>query len=214
MNKPYKIAVIDYRMSNMFSIKNALTVLGFDVEVTSDYSTIVSCDGAILPGVGSFPEAINNIKELNLDDAIKDFIDSGKPFVGICLGFQLLFDKSDEIEDTFGLGILPGEVKSFSALNDRIRIPHVGWNNVKKKQMLNINNNLNPLKKFNDEEYFYFVHSCYVKPMDNNDIYTSTQYGGIDFCSSILKENIFACQFHPEKSGEKGIRIFSEIFNK
>ena len=126
----------------------------------------------------------------------------------------MLFDKSDEIEDTFGLGILPGEVKSFSALNDRIRVPHVGWNNVKKKQMLNINNNLNPLKKFNDEEYFYFVHSCYVKPMDNNDIYTSTQYGGIDFCSSILKENIFACQFHPEKSGKKGIRILSEIFNR
>ena len=112
MNKPYKIAVIDYRMSNMFSIKNALTVLGFDVEVTSDYSTIICCDGAILPGVGSFPEAIDNIKELNLDDAIKDFIASGKTFVGICLGFQLLFDKSDEIEDTFGLGILPGEVKS------------------------------------------------------------------------------------------------------
>ena len=214
MNKPNKIAVIDYQLSNMFSIKNALSILGFEVEVTSDYSTILSCDGAILPGVGSFPEAINNIKELNLDDAIKDFIASGKPFVGICLGFQLLFDKSDEIEDTFGLGILSGEVKSFSALNDRIRVPHVGWNNVKKKQMLNINNNLNPLKKFNDEEYFYFVHSCYVKPMDNNDIYTSTEYGGIDFCSSILKENIFACQFHPEKSGKKGIRILSEIFNR
>ena len=214
MNKPYKIAVIDYQLSNMFSIKNALSILGFEVEITSDYSTILSCDGAILPGVGSFPEAINNIKELNLDDAIKDFIASGKTFVGICLGFQLLFDKSDEIEDTFGLGILPGEVKSFSALNDRIRVPHVGWNNVKKKQMLNINNNLNPLKKFNDEEYFYFIHSCYVKPMDNNDIYTSTQYGGIDFCSSILKENIFACQFHPEKSGKKGIRILSEIFNR
>ena len=214
MNKPNKIAVIDYQLSNMFSIKNALSILGFEVEVTSDYSTILSCDGAILPGVGSFPEAINNIKELNLDDAIKDFIASGKPFVGICLGFQLLFDKSDEIEDTFGLGILSGEVKSFSALNDRIRVPHVGWNNVKKKQMLNINNNLNPLKKFNDEEYFYFIHSCYVKPMDNNDIYTSTQYGGIDFCSSILKENIFACQFHPEKSGKKGIRILSEIFNR
>ena len=214
MNKPYKIAVIDYQLSNMFSIKNALSILGFEVEITSDYSTILSCDGAILPGVGSFPKAINNIKELNLDDAIKDFIASGKTFVGVCLGFQLLFDKSDEIEDTFGLGILPGEVKSFSALNDRIRVPHVGWNIVKKKQMLNINNNLNPLKKFNDEEYFYFVHSCYVKPMDNNDIYTSTQYGGIDFCSSILKENIFACQFHPEKSGKKGIRLLSEIFNR
>ena len=214
MNKPYKIAVIDYRMSNMFSIKNALTVLGFDVEVTSDYATIISCDGAILPGVGSFPEAMKNIKELNLDYAIKDIISSGKPFVGICLGFQLLFDKSDEIEDTFGLGILPGEVKSFSELNDKIRVPHVGWNNIKKKQMTNIKNNFDPLKKFNDHEYFYFVHSFYVEPENNIDIYTTTEYSGISFCSSILKENIFACQFHPEKSGKKGIRILSEIFSK
>ena len=112
MNKPYKIAVIDYRMSNMFSIENALTVLGFDVEVTSDYSTIVSCDGAILPGVGSFPEAMKHIKELKLDVSINDFIASGKPFLGICLGFQLLFNKSDEIEDTFGLGIIPGGSRS------------------------------------------------------------------------------------------------------
>ena len=214
MNKPNKIAVIDYQLSNMFSIKNALSILGFEVEVTSDYSTILSCDGAILPGVGSFPEAINNIKELNLDDAIKDFIASGKPFVGICLGFQLLFDKSDEIEDTFGLGILSGEVKSFSALNDRIRVPHVGWNNIKKKQIPNIKNNFDPLKKLNDQEYFYFVHSFYVEPEDSQDIYTTTEYGGYNFCSSILKENIFACQFHPEKSGKKGADILSEIFKR
>ena len=214
MNKPYKIAVIDYRMSNMFSIKNALEILGFKVEVTSDRSTILSCDGAILPGVGSFPEAMRHIKEFELDVSINDFIDSGKPFLGICLGFQLLFNKSVEIEDTFGLGIISGEVKDFSLLNDKIRVPHVGWNNVKKKQMTNIINNLDPLKKFNEEEYFYFVHSYYVEPKDNNDIYTTTEYGGINFCSSILKENIFACQFHPEKSGEKGILILSEIFNK
>ena len=214
MNKPYKIAVIDYRMSNMFSIKNALTLLGFDVEVTSDYSTIVSCDGAILPGVGSFPEAMKHIKELKLDVSINDFIASGKPFLGICLGFQLLFNKSDEFEDTFGLGILSGEVKSFSALNNKIRVPHVGWNNIKKKQIPNIKNNFDPLKKFNDQEYFYFVHSFYVEPEDNKDIYTTTEYGGHNFCSSILKENIFACQFHPEKSGEKGISILRDFFNK
>jgi len=214
MNKPYKIAVIDYRMSNMFSIKNALNVLGFDVEVTSDYSTIVSCDGAILPGVGSFPEAMKHIKELKLDVSINDFIASGKPFLGICLGFQLLFNKSDEFEDTFGLGILSGEVKSFSALNNKIRVPHVGWNNIKKKQVPNIKNNFDPLKQLNDQEYFYFVHSFYVEPEDNRDIYTTTEYGGHNFCSSILKDNIFACQFHPEKSGKKGIRILSEIFNR
>ena len=214
MIKPYKIAVIDYQLSNMFSIKNALSILGFEVEITSDYSTILSCDGAILPGVGSFPEAMKHIKELKLDVSINDFIASGKPFLGICLGFQLLFNKSDEFEDTFGLGILSGEVKSFSALDDKIRVPHVGWNNIKKKQIPNIKNNFDPLKKFNDQEYFYFVHSFYVEPEDNKDIYTTTEYGGHNFCSSILKENIFACQFHPEKSGKKGIRILSEIFNR
>ena len=155
MNKPSKIAVIDYQMSNMFSIKNALENLDFDVEVTSDHSTILSCDGAILPGVGSFPEAMRHIKEFELDVAINDFIHTGKPFLGICLGFQLLFDKSDEIEDTLGLGIISGQVKNFSMLNDKIRVPHVGWNNVKKKQMINIINNLDPLKKFNEEEYFH-----------------------------------------------------------
>ena len=109
---------------------------------------------------------------------------------------------------------MPGEVKDLSLLNDKIRVPHVGWNNVKKRKMTNIVNNLNPLKKFNEEEYFYFVHSYYVEPEDSRDIYTTTEYGEINFCSSILKENIFACQFHPEKSGAKGIRILSEIFHK
>ena len=214
MNKPYKIAVIDYQMSNMFSIKNALTALGFDVEITSDYSTIISCDGAILPGVGSFPEAMKHIKELNLEASITDFIASGKPFLGICLGFHLLFDKSNEIEDTFGLGIIPGEVKRLSMLNEEIRIPHVGWNKIQKKQILNIKNNFDPFKKLNEQEYFYFIHSFYVEPEDNNDIYSTTEYGGINFCSSILKENIFACQFHPEKSGIKGANVLSEIFNR
>ena len=214
MNKPYKIAVIDYQMSNMFSITNALTVLGFDVEITSDYSTILSCDGAILPGVGSFPEAMKHIKDFKLDASINDFIASGKPFLGICLGFQLLFDKSDEIEDTFGLGIIPGEVKHLSGLHEEIRIPHVGWNKVQKKQIPNIKNNFDPLKKLNNQEYFYFVHSFYVEPEDIKDIYTTTEYGGHNFCSSILKENIFACQFHPEKSGKKGSGILSELFNR
>ena len=188
MNKPYKIAVIDYQMSNMFSIKNALTALGFEVEVTSDYSTIISCDGAILPGVGSFPEAMKHIKELNLEASIIDFIASGKPFLGICLGFHLLFDKSNEIEDTFGLGVIPGEVKHLSVLNEEIRIPHVGWNKIQKKQKHNIKNNFDPLKKLNEQEYFYFIHSFYVEPEDNNDIYSTTEYGGINFCSSILKD--------------------------
>ena len=212
MNKKNKIAVIDYDMSNMFSIENALKSLNLEPEITSDYDTILSCDGAVLPGVGSFPEAMKNIRKLNLDNAIIDFISSGKPFLGICLGFQLLFDKSDEIQDTYGLGIIPGEVINFSKLNDDLKVPHVGWNRAKKK---NLNKEIfkDPLKNI-DDEYFYFIHSNFVQPTDNENTYTSTQYDGFDFCSSILKDNIFACQFHPEKSGKQGIEILNQIFNK
>tara|TARA_B100000767_G_C19776883_1_gene543105 strand:- start:1059 stop:1697 length:639 start_codon:yes stop_codon:yes gene_type:complete len=211
MSKTKKIAVLDYHMSNMFSIKNALSTLGFDAIVTSDYETILSCDGAILPGVGAFPEAMKNINKLNLDTSIKDFISTGKPFVGICLGFQLLFDRSDEIEDALGLGILSGEVKDFSKLNDKIRVPHVGWNKVNNYNKNN-SRNKNPLKIIKDEDYFYFVHSNYVQPSDDSYINTITNYAGIDFCSSIIKDNIFACQFHPEKSGQRGIQVLKNIY--
>ena len=211
MSKTKKIAVLDYHMSNMFSIKNALSTLGFDAIVTSDYETILSCDGAILPGVGAFPEAMKNINKLNLDTSIKDFISTGKPFVGICLGFQLLFDRSDEIEDALGLGILSGEVKDFSKLNDKIRVPHVGWNKVNNYNKNN-SRNKNPLKIIKDEDYFYFVHSNYVQPSDESYINTITNYAGIDFCSSIIKDNIFACQFHPEKSGQRGIQDLKNIY--
>jgi glutamine amidotransferase len=213
MKSPYKIAIIDYQMSNMFSIRNALNVLGFESEVTSSRSKILSCDGAILPGVGSFPEAMKHIKNLKLDESIKDFINTGKPFMGICLGYQLLFEKSEEIENTYGLGIMSGEVKKISKRNKEIRVPHVGWNSVKKNKLPNGEQNIGPLKSFNDSDYFYFVHSYYVQPSNDNDIYTTTEYGGNEFCSSILKENIFACQFHPEKSGENGLRILNEMFN-
>ena len=213
MKSPYKIAIIDYQMSNMFSIKNALNALGFESEITSSRSKILSCDGAILPGVGSFPEAMKHIKSLNLDESINGFINTGKPFMGICLGYQLLFEKSEEVENTYGLGIMSGEVKKIPKKNKETKVPHVGWNNVKRNTLLNGVQNIGPLKAFNDDDYFYFVHSYYVHPGNDNDIYTTTEYGGNEFCSSVLKENVFACQFHPEKSGENGLQILNRMFN-
>ena len=200
-------------MSNMFSIKNALNALGFESEITSSRSKILSCDGAILPGVGSFPEAMKHIKSLNLDESINGFINTGKPFMGICLGYQLLFEKSEEVENTYGLGIMSGEVKKIPKKNKETKVPHVGWNNVKRNTLLNGVQNIGPLKAFNDDDYFYFVHSYYVHPGNDNDIYTTTEYGGNEFCSSVLKENVFACQFHPEKSGENGLQILNKMFN-
>jgi len=214
MSKNSTIAVIDYNMSNMFSIENALINLDYKPIVTSDYDTILSCDGAVLPGVGSFPEAMQNLRKLKLDNAIIDFIASGKPFLGICLGFQLLFDKSDEFTATNGLGVISGEVKSFSKLDISLRVPHVGWNKVKKLISLNRGGFNEPLNNIDNDEYFYFIHSNYVQPLNNTYSYTSTQYGGFNFCSSIMKDNIFACQFHPEKSGKQGMQILNNIFNK
>ncbi len=212
MKNNYSIAIIDYGMSNMFSIKNALVTLGFDVKITSNYSTILSSDGAILPGVGSFPEAMKNIHNLGLDRAIYDFIATKKKFMGICLGFHLLFDESNEIVNTQGLGIVAGKVECFPEGDRSLRVPHVGWSVVKKNESICNKRADVPLKNL-DSDFFYFVHSYYASPEKNDDIYTTTKYGDINYCSSILYENIFACQFHPEKSGNKGVLIFKNFFN-
>jgi len=213
MKRSYKIAVIDYGMSNMFSIKNALEMLGFECIVTSDCESILLADGAILPGVGAFPEAMKRIKQFGLSEAIGEFISSGKPFMGICLGFQLLFEGSEEKGNAKGLGIIEGQVKNFVAGSIPLQVPHVGWNSVKKNELLQKNHVKDPLKNFEDGSYFYFVHSCYVCPSDEMNICSTTDYGDFVFCSSAWKDNVFGCQFHPEKSGGEGIRILSEIFS-
>jgi len=203
------IAVIDYKMSNMFSIKNALDYLGYNCIITSDFKLILDADGAVLPGVGSFPEAMQHLYDLKLVDVIKEFVSSGKPFMGICLGLQLLFSRSDEFEKCEGLDIIKGEVDSFSKYIQSRPIPHVGWNTI-------MNNNIikKPYKnlKFINNEYYYFVHSHFVKPDDNENIFTYTSYANHKFCSSIMKDNIFASQFHPEKSGVRGLNILKNFF--
>jgi imidazole glycerol-phosphate synthase subunit HisH len=210
MNKQHRIAIIDYKMSNMFSLKNTLDFLGADSVVTADYRDIESADGVILPGVGAFPEAVKHIANLGLEGSIKDYIGSGKPFMGICLGLQLLFSTSEEYGYTDGLGIIEGTVESFSKHEGIARIPHTGWNRIRKRK--NIEPGVvtyDPLKEVSDGEHFYFVHSFYVVPDRESDIYTLTEYSGLEFCSSILRDNLFACQFHPEKSGAKGLHILT-----
>ena len=202
------ISIIDYKISNMFSIKNALDKLGFSNQITSDQEVLLNSDAAILPGVGSFPEAMKQLKKLNLDNPIKDFIKSKRKFMGICLGLQLLFTRSEEFENTNGLNIIRGEVKKLKLENKKLIIPHLGWN----KTMF-INNKINIKNKFLKDNHFYFVHSFYVDPEDKSIISSITKYGEINFCSSILNDNIFACQFHPEKSREQGLGLF-DFFKK
>ncbi len=207
MAKNSSIAIIDYKMSNLFSIKNALDTLGIKNEITSDEETILSSSGAILPGVGSFPESMQQLSDLKLVDTIKRFIDTGKPFMGICLGLQLLFTKSDEFQETKGLGIIDGTVQSFKSYIKEKPIPHVGWNKI---QITGSNQSAKLI--IDNENYFYFVHSYFVKPKNKNKNFTETNYENLKFCSSIIDNNIFACQFHPEKRGNNGLKVFKNFF--
>jgi len=215
IKKSFKISILDYKISNLKSVKNALTYLGFENVTTFDPKEISKSDGLILPGVGSFPHGMSNIKKLNLIEPINKFIQSGRPLVGICLGMQLLFDKSFEFKDTDGLGVIAGEVRNFRTINKSCKIPHVGWNKIILNQNIkNENMQFNPFKNLNHKkDLFYFVHSFFSLPKNKNNILTETKYENINFCSSVIQKNVFATQFHLEKSGENGLEVLKNFFN-
>ncbi|MDC3239501.1 imidazole glycerol phosphate synthase subunit HisH [Gammaproteobacteria bacterium] len=205
-----KIAIIDYKMSNLFSIMNALYSLQFKPEIISSPESLKNFDAAILPGVGSFPNAIDNLKKFSLDESIIEFISTGKPFMGICLGMQLLFERSEEFEGAKGLSIIEGSTIRFDNHKSINTIPHVGWNSVRINNKSGSPDRISDIK---DGEFFYFVHSLYVKPVIESQVKTYTTHDKFTFCSSVSHENIFASQFHPEKSGEKGLRLLRSFFS-
>ena len=203
------IVIIDYEMSNLHSVKRALDFFKINSKVSSDPKEILNSKLAILPGVGAFPEAMNKLKGLNLINAIKEFINLEKPFVGICLGMQLLFENSEEFGNNEGLGIIKGSVKKFD--NDtNFKVPHIGWNKIKKSNN-KFDYEIIDFKNFSN--IMYFVHSYYVKPESNDIIMSYTDYCNMNFCSSIKHKNIFAFQFHPEKSGLGGLNIYKNLKN-
>lgn len=197
------IAIIDYDMGNLKSVSKALETLGADVCVTRDPNKIKDADKIVLPGVGAFPMCMENLKNYGLMDPVKDSIKAGKWFLGICLGLQLLFEESEEHGGANGMGILKGRVLRFD-FQSAMKIPHMGWNGINKKGEPLL------LKEIPDESSFYFVHSYYVAPEDTSITATETDYG-ISFCSSIEKDNILACQFHPEKSQKLGLKILENF---
>ncbi len=206
-DKNFKVVIIDYELGNLFSVNQALEKIGLSTSISKNPAEIVEADALILPGVGAFGDAMNNLNKLKLVDPIRNFIDSGKPFLGICLGLQLLFTQSEEFGTQNGLDIIKGVVRKFNSKDDAIqlKVPQISWNKV-----LFTNQNLkdnSPLFNIKNEEYFYFVHSFYVLPEEDVTL-TETEYGGIIYTSSIIKNNIFACQFHPEKSGKEGLKIY------
>lgn len=203
-----KITILDYNMGNLFSVKNAFVSFGADTNISSDKEDILNSDALIIPGVGAFGEAIANLKRMDLISPIIDYYNSGKPLMGICLGLQLLFEGSEEFGYNKGLGIIKGTVNKFSRTEDsRLKIPHMGWNKIHKGRMDEVWKE-SPLKHVPDEGFMYFVHSYFVQPSDEDIVLTTTEYSGTTFCSSIMQDNVFACQFHPEKSGHVGINIF------
>jgi len=209
--KNFDVAIIDYGLNNLFSVKLACKKANLSSIVTSDKDLILSARSAILPGVGAFSYAMSNIKEKKLDKVISSFVESGKPFLGICLGMQLLMERSEEFGTSKGLGILKGEVLGFEphyCEDIFYPVPQVGWNKISKKEKSWDNSLLN---LSNDLDFMYFVHSYYVKASHDEDISSYSQYGKTEFCASISKENISAMQFHPEKSGLTGLNVYHSL---
>ncbi|BDU51172.1 imidazole glycerol phosphate synthase subunit HisH [Haliovirga abyssi] len=197
------IIIIDYKMGNLPNVKRALNLFTDDVEISSDINKIRKADKLILPGVGAFGDAMKNIKKMGLKEVIIEEAKK-KPLLGICLGLQILFEKSEEDPSEEGLGLIKGEVLKFKN-NTGLKVPEIGWNNIKIKKGNKI------LTRIKDNSYFYFVHSYYVKPSEDVTIAT-TDYG-IEFTSAIEKGNIMATQFHPEKSHDEGLIILENFIN-
>lgn len=198
-------------MGNLRSVQKAFEAVGAKAAVTRKPAEILSASSVVLPGVGAFKDCMDNLKRLDLIDVVHKSIQSGKPFLGICLGLQLLFQQSEEFGQVPGLEILAGDVVGFTggtpepSNGSSLKIPHMGWNTVRIKKT-------NPLfQSIPDESYFYFVHSYYVVPKRRDDVATTTQYG-IEFVSSVHHENLYAFQFHPEKSQKLGLTILKNFF--
>ena len=210
MNKSRKqVVIIDYHLGNLFSVNQALLNIGLNVKISSQPADVLSADALVLPGVGAYRDAMQNLNSLNLMTPIKAVIDGGKPFLGVCLGLQLLFSESEEFVLTKGLGVLKGRVKRFNNINscgEVRKVSQISWNRIFKIDGRTWEDS--PLKGINEGEFMYFVHSFFVEPDEEVGI-TQTNYDGQVYISSIQKDNIFACQFHPEKSAIEGLRIYN-----
>ena len=197
------IAIIDYDAGNIRSVEKAVEALGEKTEVTRDRNKILAADKVILPGVGAFGDAMSKLKEYDLADTIHEVVDKNTPFLGICLGLQLMFESSDETPGVEGLGILPGKILRIPDC-DGLKIPHMGWNSldIKPDQPL--------FAGIPDQSYVYFVHSYYLKAANEADVAATTEYS-THIHASVAHNNIFACQFHPEKSGSVGLKILKNF---
>ena len=200
------IAIIDYGAGNLSSVKKALDYLGAESEITQDRDKILSASHIILPGVGSFGDAMESMRERGLVDVVKEAATSGKPFLGICLGLQLLFESSEESPGVEGLGILKGKIVTIPK-DKGLKVPHIGWNSVSLKQKDGI------FSGIGDNSYFYFVHSFYLKDADEDVVAGTTEYG-VEIQCAVQRGNLCATQFHPEKSSSIGLKLLKNFVDR
>jgi imidazole glycerol-phosphate synthase subunit HisH len=210
------VVIVDYGLGNLFSVQQACTFVGLNSIVTKSPKDILDADAVILPGVGAYCDAMLALHRLDLVNVLRDIAESTKPLVGICLGLQLLMAESFEFGRHKGLGIIEGPVVRFDAPKEResiLKIPQIGWNRITHKENgLRWDGTL--LDSVAEGEYMYFVHSYIAQPQNSSVILSTTRYGHIEFCSSIQYKNVFACQFHPERSGPKGLQIYNNLANR
>lgn len=204
------IAIVDYNLGNLFSIKQACAQAGLNAVITSDKDEIYSAKAVLLPGMGAFGDAMHTLHQLDLVTVLQEIAASGRPFFGICLGIQLLLSESCEFGAHKGLGIIEGQVIPLNNPHEgdrKLKIPQIGWNQINEAKSWAGS----PLENISAGEYMYFVHSYVPNPQNSEDILSTTNYGGDNFCSSLQRGNIFACLFHPERSSIKGIEIYKNI---
>ena len=200
------VAIVDYGVGNLFSLKSSFAEIGYEAVVTNDEEVIKSSDKIILPGVGAFGDAIEKLKNSSMDRAVKEEAKKGKPLLGICLGMQLLFDKSFEYGEYDGLGLIKGEIRPIKdVIPSDYKIPHIGWNALEFK-----GEKSEIFKYLSDGDYVYFVHSYYLKAEDEAIVTATTDYSTL-IHASVEKDNVFACQFHPEKSSDVGLKILKNF---
>jgi imidazole glycerol-phosphate synthase subunit HisH len=209
MNLSKKVVIVDYESSNLFSVQQACKHVGLEAVIGTGKQDILQADAVILPGVGAFGDAMDNLKRLDFIEPIKEVIQAGIPFMGVCLGMQLLFSESEEFGSRKGLNVIEGTIRHFpksAPHGERARVPQISWNRIKRPDAGRWRDT--PFETLTDGEFMYFVHSYYAEPLNKKDVLSETEYQGITYCSSVQNKNVFATQFHPEKSAAKGLSIY------
>ena len=220
MTRP-RAVIVDYGMGNLFSARQAAERAGLDAVISAAREEVLAADAVVLPGMGAFGDAMAALRELALVEALQSVAVSGRPIMGVCLGMQLLMTRSFEFGEHEGLGLVPGEVRRLSQPlgmdGRRLKVPHVGWNRIHRPLSHGaVSGSSNrwigtPLEELSDGEYMYFVHSYHVTPADSHHVLSVSRFGDVEFCSTLIEDNIFGTQFHPERSGPEGLKIYENF---